>query len=65
MDQKTYLRTVSDSLRRTIKYYQNALNKLKKSRKRIDALKFVEQRKALENSQEALRETVHRLDDLT
>jgi hypothetical protein len=63
MNQKTYLTIVRDSLRRTIQYYQNSLNKFKKNKK-FNASRFFEHKKALENSQKALEQTVHALVDL-
>jgi len=63
---KEYLLAVRDSLRRNIKYHQNTLNKLKKSKskKRFDAQQVIKHQAALEASQEALVKTVHALDDL-
>jgi hypothetical protein len=59
-----YFRIVVSSLRRTIKYHQSWLAKLKKSRKRLDALKFLEHRKSLEACQSALQTSLNKLDDL-
>lgn len=65
-EDKLYLLAVRDSLRRTIKYHKSALAKIKKSksRKRLDAEKMLMHSKGLDSCDNALKKTVHALDDL-
>ena len=54
---KTFFETTRTSLNRTITYHRNALNKLKKPRKKVDIDKMINHRKELEKCENA-RETV-------
>lgn len=62
----SYLLAVRDSLRRTIKYHKGALAKIKKSKskKRLDAEKMLMHSRELDSCNDALKKTVHALDDL-
>jgi len=65
-EDKAYLLTIRNSLRKTIKTHKSALARIKKSksRKRLDAEKMLNHSRELEACGAALEKTVNAIDDL-
>jgi membrane protein DedA with SNARE-associated domain len=64
MNNEVYFSTLANSLRRSIKYYQGSLSKLKKNRK-FKTSTFLTHKKELERCQAALKRVVDSLTTLS